>query len=1112
MDRESGMETSGAFLIDGKYRLADLVDIGRLSQMFDLFSRTTGFAVGLLSHPEGSTLIKSGWHHICLDLHQSCPESRNVCRESTRNLTSRLNQPKEFVVETCARDMVNGAIPLFIGNMHVADLVAGQALLDEPDVERFRSQAVSCGHEPEEYLKALKEIPVVPAEVLHSALVFLGEMADLIGEMGLRRIEALENAEVLKEERDNLRRTQEKLRTSEERFRRLAEKARDMIYRMTLPEGRYEYVSPAALDVTGYAPEEFYASPLLIKNVIHPDWRDYLEQQWEKLLKGEPSPTYEYKILHKSGEERWLHQRNVLVRDEQGVPMALEGIVTDITERRRTEEALRKSSAYQKAILNNVPFLMWIKDRAGVFMAVNDAFAHSCGRNTAEEVIGKTDLDIWPRDLAESYRRDDGEVMDLARQKYIEEPVFDRGETKWFETFKTPILDADGKVLGTAGFAREITQRKTLQLELQRSEEKYRAIFEKATEGIFQNTPEGRFISVNPALARIFGFDSPREMMEGVKDIGEELYVNPGERRELIGQLLRQDYVEGRELNLLKRDGSSFWVILNIHSVRDSSGVLKYVEGTLQDITERKRMERDLQKSEERYRAIFENASEGIFQTSPEGRFINVNPAVARMMGYSSPGDLIDGVRDIAREIYVHPEERHAMVGQLEKDQTIVGREYEFYRRDGSRFWVSMNIHAVRNEEGAISYYEGMVSDITEMKLAQEELHRTYERLDLALKGADLGTWDWNIVTGETVFNERWAEMLGYRQEEIDPHVHTWENMVHPDDLPGVMKTLKAHLEGKTAYYETEHRLRTKQGAWKWILDKGKVTERDGLGKPLRAVGTHLDIDERVRAQEEREQLNRQIQLAQKAESLGRMAGAIAHHFNNQLTVVLGNLELIMVDLPRDHKLRKTVSLAMQGANRAAEVSRLMLTYLGQTPSRHVPVDLGRIITDTGLMITAALPEKVHLALDLPPEGPVILGDEGLIRQVLMNLATNAWEAIGEGPGEIKISLNIGDTCVIPPSCVFHLERRPDEVGYACVSVADTGCGIPSEVIAEVFDPFFSSKLPGRGLGLAVTAGIVRSHQGGICVESEPGRGSVFRVYFPLRSRAGEDENKPENL
>jgi nitrogen-specific signal transduction histidine kinase/CheY-like chemotaxis protein len=241
----------------------------------------------------------------------------------------------------------------------------------------------------------------------------------------------------------------------------------------------------------------------------------------------------------------------------------------------------------------------------------------------------------------------------------------------------------------------------------------------------------------------------------------------------------------------------------------------------------------------------------------------------------------------------------------------------------------------------------------------------------------------------------------------------------------------------------------------------------------------------------------RNMQL-QKAESLGRMAGAIAHHFNNQLTAVIGNLELAMFKLAPDAAPLKNLERAMQAASRAAEVSSLMLTYLGQTPGIREPLDLSDACRRSLPMLRAAMSKELFLETELPSPGPVISANPNKIQLLLTNLVTNAWEAVGNGRGAIHLTVRTVSSTDIPPVHRFPIDWEPRESTYACLEVADAGCGIADEDIEKLFDPFFSTKFTGRGLGLPVVLGIVRAHNGAVTVESDPDRGSVFRVFLPL--------------
>jgi nitrogen-specific signal transduction histidine kinase/CheY-like chemotaxis protein len=270
------------------------------------------------------------------------------------------------------------------------------------------------------------------------------------------------------------------------------------------------------------------------------------------------------------------------------------------------------------------------------------------------------------------------------------------------------------------------------------------------------------------------------------------------------------------------------------------------------------------------------------------------------------------------------------------------------------------------------------------------------------------------------------------------------------------------------------------------------------------------DMIMRKKAEEEKEKIEAQNRQLQKAESLGRMAGAIAHHFNNQLGTVMGNLELAMIDLPQGAQSHADITAAMQAAHRAAEVSGLMLTYLGQTAGKREPLDLSEVCRRSLPMLRAAMPKDVALETDLPSFGPAISANGNQIQQLLTNLVTNAWEAIGDGRGAIHLSIKTVPSADIPTANRFPIDWQSQDHAYACLEVVDGGCGIADHDVEKLFDPFFSSKFTGRGLGLPVVLGIVRAHGGAVTVESEPGRGSVFRVFFPVS--AEEVSRQPDKV
>ncbi|MCX5804298.1 MAG: PAS domain S-box protein, partial [Proteobacteria bacterium] len=306
---------------------------------------------------------------------------------------------------------------------------------------------------------------------------------------------------------------------------------------------------------------------------------------------------------------------------------------------------------------------------------------------------------------------------------------------RFYEIYCYPVFNEEGKVSRLVIFARDITDRKEAEDMVRESEEKYCNLFENSVMGIFRTTPDGHYLSANPAGAKMYGYKSQEEMIQSVTDMAHQIYVHPEDRKRFKELIESSGFVEGFEAEHYTKDGSKIWAFMNARIVRDMSGTIFYYETTSQNITNRKRAEVALKESEQKYRSIFKNSVEGIFQTTPEGKFLSVNPALARMIGYDSPEELIKGITDLAKKGYVNPEDRVMYKKIIEKQGIIQGFEIQHYRKDGSIFWVSINSRAVKDATGKVLYYEGAVEDITSRKQAEEELKQTLEKLRKTLAG-----------------------------------------------------------------------------------------------------------------------------------------------------------------------------------------------------------------------------------------------------------------------------------------------------------------------------------------------------------------------------------------
>ena len=380
------------------------------------------------------------------------------------------------------------------------------------------------------------------------------------------------------------------------------------------------------------------------------------------------------------------------------------------------------------------------------------------------------------------------------------------------------------------------------------------------------------------------------------------------------------------------------------------------------------------------------------------------------------------------------------------------------------------------------------------------ELRDGEEKLKLVLEAGDHGYWDTEIDTGVVERSARAMSMLGYQEGELPSTIESWLANVHPDDLPIAMNARKDAMVAGKRSYAFDHRLRAKSGEWRWIHVKGKVLVVNPDGSAKHAAGTVTDITERKLAEAERDQMRARVLEAQRLESLGLLAGGVAHDFNNLLTVIGGSTELARREIQNETKVQYHLDQIAGASKRAADMCRQMLASAGRGNLTLEAVDLNAAITDTMQLIKASVPASAILELDLAPNLPPIEADPAQIRQVIMNLVINAGEALANSGGKVRIHTSqakpvdyAGERAVLAVG-----DDREDKIMFV---VADNGTGMPPDVAQKIFEPFFSTKFTGRGLGLAATIGLIRSFGGSLFLSSVVGEGTTFRLFFPRSVR-----------
>ena len=429
----------------------------------------------------------------------------------------------------------------------------------------------------------------------------------------------------------------------------------------------------------------------------------------------------------------------------------------------------------------------------------------------------------------------------------------------------------------------------------------------------------------------------------------------------------------------------------------------------------------------------------------------------------------------------------------IRNGETITDQEIDILCSDSTRKTILHSAAPLLNEEGRVIGAIGVHQDISGRKQAEESIRVSEERLKFVLDGSQLGFWDWNIETGDVVRNEQWAAMLGYTLEEIEASVHQWTDLQHPDDRAAAARSIQDHLSGLTPEHKIEYRLQTKDGQYKWILDQAKIVSRDSQGKPLRMSGTHTDITPRKLAESEREKLQAQLSQSQKMESVGRLAGGVAHDFNNMLNVILGYAELAMDQIAPNHPIHGALEEILNAARRSAEITRQLLAFARKQTIAPKVLDLNETVEGMLKMLRRLIGENIALAWIPAPDIWPVRMDPSQLDQILANLCVNARDAIADVG---RITIETGKVTFDEAYCADHPGFIPGD--YVMLAVSDNGSGIAPEILENLFEPFFTTKDVGQGtgLGLATVYGIVKQNKGFINVYSEPEKGTTFRIYL----------------
>ena len=828
-----------------------------------------------------------------------------------------------------------------------------------------------------------------------------------------------------------------------------------------------------------------------------------------------------YSIPSASKMMEKMRIRRLLVMDDK----TLLGVVTQTDILKAIKGRLVEEEENYFRLLNESRNCIYIVDLNNNTTYVNPALMKLLETTDLDELINKQFLPerFWDnphqRDrLLEQFKKASVEVEELTLRTAKDKKLF-------VTLFSTRTKNIKGQTNGSQGVLYDITAKKELatlremEHQLRRSEDLLRATIESTADGILVIDEKGCISHMNKRFVKIW--DVPKEPIQQgdfqklFENLGCKL-ENPSTFLEKLQAPCSTDEESFDTLYLKEGEVLEVYSLPLIRQGRFTGRVWSF-----RDITERKQAEEELKQAAEEWQSTFDSVTDLVSVHNKDFKFLRVNKACVdafNMKPEEFTGkacyEVIHGTKEpwpncphnkaietgrpatteffeprlgIYLDVSVSPilgQDGEVLGGvHITKDITERKQADEALRKARDEL-------EVRVEERTAELARAnkvLESEIAERKKMGEALWESQKRLDLAVSGTNLGLWDWNVKTGESIYNQQWAEMLGYTLEEIEPNVGEWERLVHPDDMPQTKETLNLHFKRKTPFYEAEFRMRTKSGGWKWILSMGKVFEWDDNGNPLRITGTHKDITERKKAEDVLEKLNTDLEstvreLMRTNKELQEFAYITAHDLKTPLRGIGTLAEWLSTDYSDkfDEQGQKHVKLLVERAKRADKLVDSILQYssAGHAREEQEQIDLNTVLPE----IICEIDRTENIEITVENKLPVLMCKKTHIIQVFQNLLSNAIQHMDKEKGRI----NVG--------CL-------EENGFWKFSVADNGPGIDQKYFKKIFKIFQTlsptDETESTGIGLSVAKKIVKLNGGRIWVESNPGEGSTFFFTLP---------------
>jgi two-component system cell cycle sensor histidine kinase/response regulator CckA len=681
--------------------------------------------------------------------------------------------------------------------------------------------------------------------------------------------------------------------------------------------------------------------------------------------------------------------------------------------------------------------------------------------------------------------------------------LFFSGERSWsvvanrcLDVFAIWLASVLVLVEGRARRLAEANERLALDVQKRAGREQYaRKLLTSAPDAIVVVDQRGRIIVTNEQVCQVFGYGRGELRGQCVSTLIPERYR--ARHAEHMQRYAREPRLRmmGERLELYgrRKDGSEFPVEVGLSPVHTEEGL--QISAAIRDISARKQVEDELRQREQQIRLLLESTAEAIYGVDVEGNCTFCNPACVRMLGYRDADELVGRnmhglMHHSLRDGTPYPVHACRIDQSFRTGKGVHCDEEVFWRADGSCFPAEYWSYPVRRGDELVG---SVVTfwDISEHRRAQEELRESREHLNLALDAGQIGTWVWRISEDEVQFDERLHAMLGTDPATFEGSFEGALGLVHPEDDERVRESLERALGGES--FDVDFRTVAPDGSMRYLTVRGEVV-RDEHDRPVRMVGMCIDVTDRKQAEEALNEKEEQLRQSQKLEAVGALAGGVAHEFNNLLQAIQGYTRFALDGLsPEEHRYAD-LQQVLKASQRAAALTGQLLGFGRRQPLRREALDMNQVVSDLETMIRPIIGEDIGLEIRREDGPNQVVGDSGVLLQMLLNLCVNARDAMRDGG---KLFLRVERVALGERYCNAHAGIDPGR--YVRLTVADTGCGMSNEVRQRIFEPFFTTKEVGQGsgLGLSMVYGIVQELGGSICVYSEPGHGTTFKIYLP---------------